>query len=181
MLVFNQSTITKLSVTERLIWCRGQVTPHLGLLGLETTTSTWEPTEDSHPRGTGYAPLTPRGAHPAGPGPRAHGEAEALGPQLLPTFTAPASRPTGKLPEGPGAGSERRGRPHPGRTPAPHPPAGRRLRSSPRSPSRWEVKIKKRVRKITFATEIGRIVTVSTFMKLSSWKEKCNFSYIMRT
>lgn len=51
----------------------------------------------------------------------------------------------------------------------------------PQSPSRWEMKIKKHVIKITFVIEIGRIITIIIFMKLPSWKEKCNFSHITRT
>lgn len=40
---------------------------------------------------------------------------------------------------------------------------------------------KKHVIKITFVTEIGRIITIIIFMKLPSRKEKCNFSYITGT
>lgn len=65
--------------------------------------------------------------------------------------------------------------------PAACPPVAASSALPPRSPLCWEMKIKRHVIKITFVIEIERIITIIIFMKLPSWKEKCNFSYIMRT
>ena len=120
--------------------------------------SQWPPGERLHPHLT-------RGAHSSGLRTGKRGEARAQGARGACTREPPrvhvhAGRCTR-------AGTAR--------------PLGAATPARPSSPSRWEMKIKKCVIKITFVTEIGRIITIIIFMKLPSWKEKCNFSYITRT